>query len=165
LPLDLSVTFGDPSNFRKETLNFEVVGFHSTYHVMLGWPCYAKFMAIPNYTNLKLKMLGPNRVITVHTTYQYAYKCDVECYEYAESIIKSKALAAELEARLKEAPDPKRSTGSFEPIEGVKEAMLVDFLRVNSDMFAWSPSDMPGILREVIEHSLDIRASSKPVRQ
>jgi hypothetical protein len=43
--------------------------------------------------------------------------------------------------------------------------MLVDFLRANSDMFVWSPSDMPGIPREVAEHSLDIRAGSKPVKQ
>jgi hypothetical protein len=35
--------------------------------------------------------------------------------------------------------------------------VLVDFLRVNTKVFAWSPSDMPGILRDVAEHSLDIR--------
>jgi hypothetical protein len=33
-------------------------------------------------------------------------------------------LAANLEARLKEAPNPKRTIGSFEPIEGVKEVPL-----------------------------------------
>jgi len=43
--------------------------------------------------------------------------------------------------------------------------VLVDFLRANADMFAWSPSDMPGITREVAEHSLEIRAGSKPVKQ
>jgi hypothetical protein len=32
-------------------------------------------------------------------------------------------------------------------------------------MFTWSPSDMPGNPREVTEHSLNIRASSKPVKQ
>jgi hypothetical protein len=32
-------------------------------------------------------------------------------------------------------------------------------------MFAWSPSNVPGIPREVVEHSLDIRTGSKPVRQ
>jgi hypothetical protein len=32
-------------------------------------------------------------------------------------------------------------------------------------MFTWSLSDMPNILREVVEHSLDIRAGSKSVRQ
>jgi len=45
------------------------------------------------------------------------------------------------------------------------EAVLVDFLRANADVFAWSPSDMPGIPREVAEHSLDIEAGSKPVKQ
>ena len=43
--------------------------------------------------------------------------------------------------------------------------MLVDFLRANVDMFAWSPSDMPGIPREVAEHALDIRAGSRPAKQ
>jgi hypothetical protein len=43
--------------------------------------------------------------------------------------------------------------------------VLIDFLYANSNMFAWSPSDMPGILREVTEHSLDIQAGSKPIRQ
>ena len=43
--------------------------------------------------------------------------------------------------------------------------MLVDFLRANADMFAWSPSEMPGIPREVAEHALDIRAGSRPVKQ
>ena len=43
--------------------------------------------------------------------------------------------------------------------------VLVDFLRANADIFAWSPSDMPGIPREVAEHSLDILSNSKPVKQ
>jgi len=57
--INLPVTFGGPSNYRMETLTFEVVGLHRTYHAILGEPCYAKFMAVPNYTYLKLKMLGP----------------------------------------------------------------------------------------------------------
>jgi hypothetical protein len=56
--INLPVTFGDPSNFRTKILTFEVVRFHKTYHAILGRPCYAKFMAVPNYTYLKLKMLG-----------------------------------------------------------------------------------------------------------
>jgi hypothetical protein len=43
--------------------------------------------------------------------------------------------------------------------------VLVDFLRANADIFAWSPSDMPGIPRDVAEHSLDIRARARPVKQ
>jgi hypothetical protein len=48
--IDLPVTFGDVQNFFTETLTFEVVGFSGTYHVILGRPAYAKFMAVPNYT-------------------------------------------------------------------------------------------------------------------
>ena len=43
--------------------------------------------------------------------------------------------------------------------------VLVDFLRANADIFTWSPSDMPGISREVAEHSVDILPNSKPVKQ
>jgi hypothetical protein len=43
--------------------------------------------------------------------------------------------------------------------------VLIDFLRANAEVFAWSPSDMPGIPRDVAEHSLDIRASARPVKQ
>ena len=43
--------------------------------------------------------------------------------------------------------------------------MLVDFLHANKDIFAWKPSDMLGILREVAEHTLKINPGSKPVKQ
>jgi hypothetical protein len=43
--------------------------------------------------------------------------------------------------------------------------VLVDFLCTNTDIFAWSPSDMPGIPREVAKHSLDILPHSRPVQQ
>jgi hypothetical protein len=115
--LDLLVCFGTPSNFQKETLTFEVVGFRGTYHAVLGTPCYAKFMVVPNYTYLKLKMPGPNGTITVGSTYRHAYKCDVECVEYAEAI-------ADLDCLSKEAPDAKRHASNFEPAEAVKSVSL-----------------------------------------
>jgi hypothetical protein len=43
--------------------------------------------------------------------------------------------------------------------------VLVDFLCANADIFAWSPSDMPGIPREVAEHSLDILPNARAVQQ
>ena len=67
--IDLPVTFGDQFNYRTKTLTFEVVGFSGTFHAILGRPCYARFMAVPNYTYLKLKMPGPHGVITVSTSF------------------------------------------------------------------------------------------------
>jgi hypothetical protein len=58
-------------------------------------------MAVPNYTYLKLKMPGPNGVITVSPTYRHAYG---ECVEYAEALAKSEALIADMENLSKEVP-------------------------------------------------------------
>jgi hypothetical protein len=122
--LDLPVCFDTPSNFRKETLTFEVVGFRGTYHMVLGRPCYAKFMVVPNYTYLKLKMPGLRGTIIVGSTYRHAYECDVECVEYAEALTEFEALIADLDCLSKEAPDAKRHTDNFEPTEAVKSISL-----------------------------------------
>ena len=107
-----------------EILTFEVVGFHETYHAILGRPCYAKFMAVPNYTYLKLKMSGPHGVITIGTSFQRAYECEVKCYGHTSAVIASKELAALREEVIEELPDAKRSSGSFESAEGPKEVLL-----------------------------------------
>jgi hypothetical protein len=101
-----------------------VVGFRGTYHAVLGRPCYAKFMVVPNYTYLKLKMPDPNGTITVGSTFRHTYECDVECMEYAKAIAESEALIADLDSLSKEAPDAKRHTGNFKPAEVVKSVSL-----------------------------------------
>ena len=45
------------------------------------------------------------------------------------------------------------------------DAALREFLRENWDIFAWHPSDMPGIARRLAEHSLNILKGYKPVKQ
>ncbi|XP_066341517.1 uncharacterized protein [Miscanthus floridulus] len=118
--IDLPVCFDTPSNYRKEVLTFEVVRFRGTYHAILGRPCYAKFMAVPNYTYLKLKMMGPNDVITIESMYEHAYNCDVECIEYAEALMEAETLIANLDRLGGDAPDSKRHAGTFEPTEAIK---------------------------------------------
>nr|AAX94963.1 retrotransposon protein, putative, Ty3-gypsy sub-class [Oryza sativa Japonica Group]ABA92674.1 retrotransposon protein, putative, Ty3-gypsy subclass [Oryza sativa Japonica Group] len=46
-----------------------------------------------------------------------------------------------------------------------KELALITFLRDNADVFAWQPSNMPGVPKEVIEHKLMVRPDAKPVKQ
>ena len=42
---------------------------------------------------------------------------------------------------------------------------LVNFLRENRDIFAWSPKDMPGVPKDFAEHKLHVRADAKPVKK
>ncbi|XP_066322654.1 uncharacterized protein [Miscanthus floridulus] len=82
-------------------------------------------MAVPNYTYLKLKMPGPNSVITIESTYKHAYDCDVECIEYAEALTEAETLIANLDQLGGEVPDSKRRAGAFEAAEAIK-LVLVD---------------------------------------
>ena len=43
--------------------------------------------------------------------------------------------------------------------------MLIKFLRENWDIFARKPADMPGVPRELAEHSLNVDPKLKPIRQ
>jgi hypothetical protein len=123
--IDLPVWFGTPNNYRKEMLTFEVVGFRGTCHAILGRPCYAKFMAVPNYTYLKMKMPGPNGVITVGSSIEHAFDCDVECVEHAEALALDEALVANMEKMVNEdLSSTAKHAGSFEAAEQTKEAPL-----------------------------------------
>ena len=45
------------------------------------------------------------------------------------------------------------------------ESVLVSFLHANADVFAWKPTDMSGVPREKIEHSLNVSPTAKPIKQ
>jgi hypothetical protein len=123
--VDLPVWFGTSDNYRKETLTFEVVGFRGAYHTILGRPCYAKFMAVPNYTYLKMKMPGPNGVITVGSSIEHAFDCDLECVEHAEALALDEALVANMEKLVNEdLSSTAKHAGSFEAAEQTKEVPL-----------------------------------------
>ena len=87
--VDLPITFGGCDNFRMEVHTFEVADFPGTYHVILGWPCYAKFMAIPNYTHLKLKFLGPQGITTMSGDIHQAHLCEQENCNIAMAVCTS----------------------------------------------------------------------------
>jgi hypothetical protein len=71
----MSVTFGTPEKHRTEFLRFEVANFDSGYNAIIGRPGLAKFMAIPHYTYMILKMPGPQGIITVRADFQNAAEC------------------------------------------------------------------------------------------
>jgi hypothetical protein len=122
---DLPVWFGTPDNYRKETLTFEVVGFRGVYHAILGRPCYTKFMVVPIYTYLKMKMPGPNGVIIVGSSIEHAFACDVECEEHAEDLALDEAPVANMEKMVNEDLDSTaKHAGSFEAAEQTKEVPL-----------------------------------------
>jgi hypothetical protein len=83
--IELDVCFGDSSNYRKEKLEFEVMDWPSQYHAILGHPAFAKFMAVPHYAYLTLKILGPRGTITVQGSFEVSNTCDKEFNRLAQT--------------------------------------------------------------------------------
>jgi hypothetical protein len=81
--VSLLVTFSTEENFRTQYLSFEVADFKSSYHAILGHPMLARFMAIPHYTYLVLKMPAPKGVLTVYGDLLISFKCVNEALEIA----------------------------------------------------------------------------------
>jgi hypothetical protein len=79
----LPVSFGTKDNYRIEYIKLEVANFDSSYHAILGRPALAKFMAVPHYVYLVLKMPGKTSVLTLWGNLKKSYDHDQELIEYA----------------------------------------------------------------------------------
>jgi hypothetical protein len=80
----LPVTFGETrENYRTEYIKFEVADFETSYHAILGRSAIAKFMAVPHYTYLVLKMPTPAGVLTLQGDLKISFDCDTEVVKLA----------------------------------------------------------------------------------
>jgi hypothetical protein len=186
----MPVIFGTLENYRTEFLRFEVANFDCGYNAIIGRPGLAKFMAIPHYSYMILKMLGPQGIITVLADFQGA----AECFQGAiqAALTTRPPMTSSTQADTKPEEDLAIPTNeaqvvtSIRPTEETKrinmgfvderktaiissslddkwESMLVRFLQDNRDVFAWQPVDMPGVPRELAEHKLKVYPQARPI--
>ena len=83
----IDVLFGSRENCRIENILFEVVDLDSPYHALLGRPALAKFMAATHTAYLKMKMPGPNGVITISGNFKRSMECASAGSALAESLV------------------------------------------------------------------------------
>jgi hypothetical protein len=69
-----------------------VVDFETAYNAFLGQPALTKFMVIPHYAYLVLKIPGPHGGIAIRGDVKCAYDCDMESCEMAGRLTTSVAL-------------------------------------------------------------------------
>jgi hypothetical protein len=82
----LPVTFGESrDNYRTEYVKFEVADFETSYHAILGRLAIVKFMAVPHYTYLVLKMPSPAGVLSLQGDLKISHDCDTEAVEIAST--------------------------------------------------------------------------------
>jgi hypothetical protein len=82
-------------------------------------------MAVLIYTYLMMKMSGPKGFITLGSSIEHAFDCDIECVEHAEAFALDEALITDLEKLVNEDLDSStKHAGSFEAAEQTKEVPL-----------------------------------------
>jgi hypothetical protein len=80
-----------------------VADFQTAYNTFLGWLTLSKFMEIPHYAYLVLKILGPCGIIFIRGDIKRAFDCDRESCETADRLTGSVELH-ELKQALPKSP-------------------------------------------------------------
>ncbi|XP_066385352.1 uncharacterized protein [Miscanthus floridulus] len=120
--ITLPIQFGTASNYRVKHINFYVADFNTAYHAILGQPALAKFMAIPHYAYLVLKMPLPTGVLALWANLSIAYTYEIESLALVEAtdlfiqmasmVAEAKTLPADME--IPELEPPRASAKSKE---------------------------------------------------
>ena len=84
--ITLPVQFSTPDHFHTKFVNFVVADFDGTYHAILGHPSLTKFMAVPHYSYLVLKMPTEKGVLTIRGNVYTTYTCEEETFKITEAI-------------------------------------------------------------------------------
>ena len=151
-------------------LDFLVVDCLSSYNVIIGRPTLNKWKAATSTYCLRVKFPTDNGVdevkgdqILVRECYQAILAAKENHTWMIEEKEENKMEALEIMALTKgETTKTSRIGTTLSPKIRTR---LIQFLKENLEVFAWSHEDMPGISPEVIQHKLNVNPKRKPVQQ
>ena len=166
----LTITVGTHPRQLTRQLDFLVVDCPSSYNVIIGRPTLKKWKAATSTYCMKVKFLTDNGVGKVKRDQSLTS----ECYQ---AILAAKEnhtwMIEEKEENKMEALETitltegeiTKTTRIGTTLSPEMRTKLVQFLKENLDVFAWSHEDMPGVSPEVIQHKLNVNPERKPVQQ
>jgi hypothetical protein len=127
----LPVTFGETrENYRTEYIKFEVADFETSYHAILDRPAIAKFMAVPHYTYLVLKMPSPASVLSLQGDLKISFDYDTEAVKLAatnqvpNTMMEIYAASKKLAPSELDIPEKSKNANKTQPVEEVQVKMI-----------------------------------------
>jgi hypothetical protein len=123
----LEVLFRKKRNSRHEPIWYEVVDISSPCHALLCRPALAKFMAVPHYAYLKMKLPGPRGVITVMGSFKKSLACAKESSQLAEALViaeEKRQLLHHVELAQQDVPVRQSPVEQFKPANDTKKILL-----------------------------------------
>ena len=171
--ISLPVVVGAYPQQITKNVNFLVVDCSSSYNAIIGRPTLNSWKAVTSTYHMSIKFPTEHGVGKVQGDQLATRECYLAMLAMDEQVqtmnIEEKRIVAEPTEALENIPLDERNLERYTRVgadlEGKNKKDLVQFLRKNIDIFAWSYEDMPGIDLGVITHCLNICLSFKPVRQ
>ena len=142
----------------------------SSYNVIIGRPTLNRWKATTSTYYLKVKFLTDNGVgkvkgdqILARECYQAVLAAKENHTWVIEEKGENKMEALETVALVED--EITKTTRIGTTLSPKMRTRLIQFLKENLDVFAWSHEDMPGISPKVIQHKLNVNPERKPVQQ
>uniref|UniRef100_A0A2N9GGN7 Reverse transcriptase n=1 Tax=Fagus sylvatica TaxID=28930 RepID=A0A2N9GGN7_FAGSY len=169
----LPITVGTHPKTVSKTVNFLVVNCPSAYNAIIGRPTLNRLRAVTSTYHLLLKFPTEHGIGEVRGDQIAARECYLASLgsggqNQTMSIEEQKILvkpSGELDTVELEDGRPERTTKVGADLPPEMKESLVQFLKDNKDVFAWSHEDMPGINPSIISHKLNVDPSLRPIKQ
>uniref|UniRef100_A0A2N9FYE4 Reverse transcriptase n=1 Tax=Fagus sylvatica TaxID=28930 RepID=A0A2N9FYE4_FAGSY len=169
----LPIMVGTHPKTVSKTVDFLVVNCPSAYNAIIGRPTLNRLRAVTSTYHLLLKFPTEHGIGEVRGDQVAARECYLASLgsggqNQTMSIEEQKVLvkpSGELATIELEDGRPERTTKIGADLPPKIKESLVQFLKDNKDVFAWSHEDMPGINPSVISHKLNVDPSLRPIKQ
>uniref|UniRef100_A0A2N9H0S8 Integrase catalytic domain-containing protein n=1 Tax=Fagus sylvatica TaxID=28930 RepID=A0A2N9H0S8_FAGSY len=169
----LPITVGTHSKTVSKTVDFLVVNCPSAYNAIIGRPTLNRLRAVTSTYHLLLKFPTEHGIGEVRGDQVAARECYLASLgsggqNQTMTIEEQKILvkpSGELDTIELEDGRPERTTKVGADLPPKMKESLVQFLKENKDVFAWSHEDMPGINPSIISHKLNVDPSLRPIKQ
>ena len=141
----------------------------SSYNVIIGRPTLNRWKAAASTYCLKVKFLIDDRVGEVRGDQILARECYQAVLATKENhtwMIKeeeNKVKTLEIVALVEDGVTKTTRIGTM--LSPEMRTRLIEFLKENLDVFAWSHEDMPDISPKIIQHKLNVNPERKLVQQ
>ena len=141
----------------------------SSYNVIIGRPTINRWKAATSTYCLKVKFLTDNGVSEVRGDQILARECyqavlaTKENHTWIIGEEENKVEVLETVALVEDGTTKTTRIGTT--LSPEMRTRLIQFLKENLDVFAWSHEDMPGISPKIIQHKLNVDPERKPVQQ
>jgi hypothetical protein len=171
--ITLPITVGTHPKTVSKTVDFLVVNCLSAYNAIIGRSTLNRLRAVTSTYHLLLKFPTEHRIGEVRRDQVAARKCYLaslgsEGQNQTMTIEEQKILvkpSEELDTIKLEDKHPVRITRIGASLPPRMKESLIQFLKSNKDVLAWSHEDMPVIDPSIISHKLNVNPSLHPVKQ